>query len=71
MWRSLPCLRSGYLGLVTPENGLELYDGQVRLIDRDGGELEKFAGENYLDYIAEHVEPGPTLSSHTTRNGLA
>jgi NAD-reducing hydrogenase large subunit len=50
-------LRSGYLGLVTPENGLELYDGQVRLIDRDGAELEKFAGENYLDYIAEHVEP--------------
>jgi NAD-reducing hydrogenase large subunit len=49
-------LRSGYFGLVTPENGLELYDGQVRLISADGVELEKFDGANYLDHIAEHVE---------------
>ncbi len=49
-------LRSGYFGMVTPQNGLELYDGQIRLIDADGGELEKFDGANYLDYIAEHVE---------------
>ncbi|HEX7976615.1 MAG TPA: Ni/Fe hydrogenase subunit alpha [Anaerolineales bacterium] len=48
--------RTGYMGLVTPENGLELYDGQVRLIDGSGQQLEKFDGENYLDYIAEHVE---------------
>jgi NAD-reducing hydrogenase large subunit len=47
---------SGYLGLVTPDNGLELYDGDVRLIDSCGAELEHFAGRNYLDYIAEHVE---------------
>ncbi len=47
---------TGYFGLVTPENGLELYDGQVRLIGRDGKQLEKFDGKNYLDIIAEHVE---------------
>jgi NAD-reducing hydrogenase large subunit len=49
-------LKSGYLGLVTPDNGLELYDGQVRLVDQTGKQLEKFDGRDYLDYIAEHVE---------------
>ncbi len=48
---------TGYLGLVTPRNGLELYDGNIRLKGRDGKELEVFSAQNYLDYIAEHVEP--------------
>jgi NAD-reducing hydrogenase large subunit len=47
---------TGYFGLVTPENGLELYEGQIRLIDAAGQQLEKFDGRNYLDIIAEHVE---------------
>ena len=47
---------TGYFGMVTPENGLELYDGQIRLIGADGEQLEKFDGANYLDIIAEHVE---------------
>jgi NAD-reducing hydrogenase large subunit len=48
---------TGYFGLITPENGLELYDGDIRLIDRYGKELERFDGANYLDIISEHVEP--------------
>ena len=48
---------TGYFGLVTPQNSLELFDGDIRLIDRAGKQLEKFDGANYLDYIAEHVEP--------------
>jgi len=49
--------RSGYMGLVDQETGaLELYDGPVRLIDRDGKRLEQFDGAEYLDYIREHVE---------------
>jgi NAD-reducing hydrogenase large subunit len=47
---------TGYFGLVTPEGGLELYDGECRLIDFRGQRLEQFAGRRYLDYIAEHVE---------------
>jgi len=48
---------SGYMGLVKPEDGsLELYDGQVRLIDGSGDLLEQFDGSTYLSYIAEHVE---------------
>lgn len=49
-------LQSGYFGLVTPANSLELYNGNVRLIGSDGAQLELFDGRNYLDYIAEHVE---------------
>jgi NAD-reducing hydrogenase large subunit len=47
---------TGYMGMVTPENGLELYEGNIRLIDSTGVELEKYPGRDYLDYIAEHVE---------------
>ncbi len=47
---------TGYLGLVTPNNSLELYHGDIRLISKTGEQLEKFSAQNYLDYIAEHVE---------------
>jgi NAD-reducing hydrogenase large subunit len=47
---------TGYFGLVDPEDALELYDGQIRLIDSTGKQLEKFEPSHYLDYIAEHVE---------------
>lgn len=47
---------TGYLGMVKPGNTLELYDGDVRLIDSAGKQLELFDGRDYLDYIAEHVE---------------
>jgi NAD-reducing hydrogenase large subunit len=48
--------KTGYLGLVTPNNSLELYDGNIRLIDQAGEQMELFDGRNYLDYISEHVE---------------
>lgn len=47
--------KSGYMGLVK-DGALELYDGDVRLIDDDGSLLEEFNDSNYLSYIAEHVE---------------
>lgn len=47
---------TGYFGLVTSENGLELYDGNVRLVDKDGKQLECFSAQNYLDVVSEHVE---------------
>ncbi len=49
-------LETGYFGLVTPQNGLELYDGDLRLVDKTGAQLERFKGADYLNYIAEHVE---------------
>jgi len=47
---------SGYMGLVTPENALELYQGDIRLVGKDGKQLEKFDSNDYLDIISEHVE---------------
>lgn len=47
---------TGYFGLISEENGLELFDGNIRLIDQNGKQLERFAGKDYLDYISEHVE---------------
>lgn len=55
--RKFAVFPTGYLGLITPENGLELYDGEIRLIGQDGVQLERFSAQHYLDYIAEHVEP--------------
>jgi NAD-reducing hydrogenase large subunit len=49
-------LKTGYMSLVTPDNGLDLYQGQVRLVDNTGAQLEKFDAANYLDIISEHVE---------------
>ncbi len=48
--------KTGYFGMVTSNGALELYDGDIRLIDSTGKKLEQFDGRKYLDYIAEHVE---------------
>lgn len=48
---------SAYMGLVQEDNALELYGGQLRLVDENGEELEKFDPCNYLEYIGEHVQP--------------
>ena len=49
-------ITSGFLGTVTEEGALDLYDGKLRFMYADGT-YEDFATENYLDYIGEHVEP--------------
>ena len=36
---------TGYFGLITEDNALELYDGKIRLIDQYGSELERFEGQ--------------------------
>ena len=48
---------SAYMGLVTPEGGLELYDGDIRLKDAGGNLLAQFKPDHYLAHVAEHVEP--------------
>ena len=48
---------SGYLGMVSPDNAVELYDGQLRHVGPDRSELHRFDGSDYLEHIGEHVEP--------------
>jgi len=46
-----------YMGLVDENNKVNFYDGKVRVVDQEGKELVKYAPEEYLDVVAEHVEP--------------
>jgi NAD-reducing hydrogenase large subunit len=47
---------SAYMGLVKDGGALELYDGIVRMVGRDGRTLDEFAGKYYLSHIAEKVD---------------
>jgi F420-non-reducing hydrogenase large subunit len=46
-----------YMGLVDENNKVNFYDGQVRVVGPDGKEFVKYSPEEYLDVVAEHVEP--------------
>jgi F420-non-reducing hydrogenase large subunit len=46
-----------YMGLVDEKNRVNFYDGKVRVVGPDGKEFVKYAPHEYLDVIAEHVEP--------------
>jgi len=46
---------SNYMGMVK-DGALELYDGPVRIVDRQGKLLVEFDGRDYLDYVEERVE---------------
>ncbi|MDI9645959.1 MAG: Ni/Fe hydrogenase subunit alpha [Archaeoglobales archaeon] len=49
--------RTYYMGLVDEKNRLNFYDGKIRVVDPEGKEFVKFGAKEYLDHIAEHVEP--------------
>jgi len=49
--------RTYYMGLVDDRNHVNFYDGQIRVVTPDGGEWAKFPAADYLQYVAEHVEP--------------
>ncbi|MGC1376026.1 MAG: Ni/Fe hydrogenase subunit alpha [Anaerolineales bacterium] len=46
-----------YMGLVDGNNKVNFYDGKVRVVDPDGKEFAKYEPKDYLQHIAEHVEP--------------
>jgi F420-non-reducing hydrogenase large subunit len=46
-----------YMGLVDSNNKVNFYEGDVRVVDPDGAEYAKFGPKDYLNHIAEHVEP--------------
>ena len=47
-----------YIGLVTPDGGLEHYDGLLRVMDADGRIIEKgLANDRWTEIIGEAVEP--------------
>ena len=46
-----------YMGMVDKNNKVTFYDGMIRVVDPSGKEFTKFKSQDYLDHIAEHVEP--------------
>jgi NAD-reducing hydrogenase large subunit len=48
---------SNYLGMVRPDDALEIYDGDVRLVDKKRHEIIRFDNRHYLEHIGERVEP--------------
>ena len=45
------------MGMVDAQNRVNFYDGKVRVVDPEGKEFVKYAPDEYLENIAEHVEP--------------
>lgn len=50
-------LRLHSMGLVDKYNKVNFFDGKVRVVDTEGKELYKYSPPEYLNYVAEHVEP--------------
>jgi F420-non-reducing hydrogenase large subunit len=50
-------LVTNYMGMVDENNKINFYDGKVRVVDTEGKELFKYSPREYVDHIAEHVEP--------------
>jgi F420-non-reducing hydrogenase large subunit len=60
--------RTNYMGLVDSNNKVNFYDGDVRVVDPDGSEYAKFKPRDYLNHIAEHVEPWSYIKFPYLRN---
>ncbi len=49
--------RTYYMGTVDADNRPNFYDGDVRIVDPNGGEFARYPAAEYLNHVAEHVEP--------------
>ncbi|MFZ3386788.1 MAG: Ni/Fe hydrogenase subunit alpha [Candidatus Hydromicrobium sp.] len=54
--KTLGVIKTGFLGTVTEDGTLDLYDGILRMMQADGS-YEDFNYDQYTDYIGEHIEP--------------
>ncbi len=61
-------MKSYYMGLVDANNKVNFYDGDVRVVDPEGREFIKFKPAQYLDYVAEHIEPWTYLKFPFLKN---
>lgn len=57
-----------YMGLVDGRNRVNFYDGKLRVVDPKGREFAKFDVHEYLNHIAEHVEPWTYVKFSYLRN---
>jgi F420-non-reducing hydrogenase large subunit len=45
------------MGTVDKNGHVNFYDGEVRVVDTEGAEIVQYHPRDYLDHVAEHVEP--------------
>lgn len=50
-------MQTYYMGMVDEKNKVNFYDGKIRVVDPEGKEFVKYNPADYLDVIAEKVEP--------------
>ena len=50
-------LVTNYMGLVDDKNRVTFYDGTVRVVNPEGAEIDRYREGEYLEHVAEHVEP--------------
>ncbi len=60
--------RTYYMGTVDDNNLVNFYDGKIRIISPDGKEFVKYDAKDYLEHIAEHVEPWTYLKFPYLKN---
>jgi F420-non-reducing hydrogenase large subunit len=65
--KSLGVITTGFLGTVTDDGALNLYDGKLRLMKSDGSFVD-FPYDQYTDHIAEHIEPWSYLKFPYAKN---
>ncbi len=53
--KSLGVINTGFLGTVSDDGALNVYDGRLRLMKPDGS-FEEFESQQYTDFISERVE---------------
>jgi F420-non-reducing hydrogenase large subunit len=54
--KTLGVIETGFLGTVKENGALNLYDGKLRLMSKDGSYVD-FPYDKYTDFISEHIEP--------------
>jgi len=57
-----------YIGLVNDDNKVDFYGGWTRIVDPEGNEFAKYDGKDYLEHLAERVEPWTYLKVTYLKN---
>jgi F420-non-reducing hydrogenase large subunit len=65
--KTVGVINTGFLGTVTDDGTLDLYDGKGRLMKPDGT-YEEFTYDQYTDHIGEHIEPWSYLKFPYAKN---
>ena len=57
-----------YMGTVDENNHINFYDGKIRVTDPEGKEFVKYESKDYMNHVAEHVEPWSYLKFPYLKN---